>query len=65
MVSPGQGVDGLLNAMFGFLQRRTDFFYQMEPGDKMGFPPKFAEGLVSLIQPKTSVGLPILQKILG
>ena len=31
----------------------------------MGFPPKFAEGLVSLIQPKTSVGLPILQKILG
>ena len=39
----GEGVDGLLNAVFGFLQRRTDFFYEMEPGDKMGFPPGVAE----------------------
>ena len=44
----GQGVDGLLNAVFGFLQRRTDFFYEMEPGDKMGFPPGVAESMVSL-----------------
>lgn len=44
----GQGVDGLLNALFGFLQRRTDFFYEMEPGDKMGFPPGVAESMVSL-----------------
>ena len=33
--------------MFSFLQRRTDFFYEAEPGDKMGFPPQYAEGLVS------------------
>jgi hypothetical protein len=45
----GQGIDGLLNAMFGFLQRRTDFFYQMEPGDKMGFPPGIAESMVRYI----------------
>jgi len=32
--------------MFSFLQRRTDFYYEAEPGDKMGFPPKFAEGLI-------------------
>ena len=43
----GQGIDGLLNAVFGFLQRRTDFFYVMEPGDtKMGFPPGVAESMV-------------------
>ena len=40
------GVDGLLNAVFGFLQRRTDFYYEMEPGDKMGFPPGVAESMV-------------------
>jgi len=39
----GEGVDGLLNSVFGFLQRRTDFFYEAEPGDKMGFPPTIAE----------------------
>jgi hypothetical protein len=44
----GQGVDGLLNAVYGFLQRRTDFFYEMEPGDKMGFPPGVAESMVRL-----------------
>lgn len=46
----GQGIDGLLNAMFGFLQRRTDFFYQMEPGDKMGFPPGVAESMVRFLK---------------
>mgnify|MGYP006113041433 CR=1 FL=1 len=39
----GDGVDGLLNSVFGFLQRRTDFYYEAEPGDKMGFPPTIAE----------------------
>ena len=43
----GQGVHGLLDAVFGFLNRRTDFFYEMEPGDKMGFPPSVAESMVS------------------
>lgn len=41
------GVHGLLDAVFGFLARKTDFFYQMEPGDKMGFPPGVAESMVS------------------
>jgi hypothetical protein len=44
----GDGINGILNSVFSFLQRRTDFFYEAEPGDKMGFPPKFAEGLVSI-----------------
>lgn len=44
----GNGIDGLLDAVFSFLQRRTDFYYEAEPGDKMGFPPQYAEGLVSL-----------------
>ena len=37
----------MLDALFGFLHRRTDFFYEMEPGDKMGFPPGVAESMVS------------------
>jgi len=40
----GNGLDGLLDQFFGFLQRRTDFYYEQEPGDKMGFPPGVAEG---------------------
>jgi hypothetical protein len=43
----GNGIDGLLDSVFSFLQRRTDFYYEAEPGDKMGFPPQYAEGLVS------------------
>ena len=43
----GNGLNGLLDVMFSFLQRRTDFFYEAEPGDKMGFPPQYAESLVS------------------
>lgn len=42
------GIHGLLDTVFSFLLRRTDFYYEAEPGDKMGFPPKFAEGLVSV-----------------
>lgn len=33
------GIEGLLDAFFDFMRRRTDFFYEMEPGDTMGFPP--------------------------
>lgn len=42
-----QGVEGLLESVYGFLQRRTDFYYESEPGDKMGFPPGIAESMVS------------------
>ena len=42
----GKGPQGLLAAAFGFLKRRTDFFYEAEPGDKMGFPPGYAESMV-------------------
>ena len=38
----GKGCPGILDAMFGFLYRKTDFFYLMEPGGKMGFPPGYA-----------------------
>ena len=41
------GVHGLLDAVYGFLQRRTDFYYEAEPNDKMGFPPGVAESMVS------------------
>ena len=43
----GKGPQGLLGAALGFLKRRTDFFYEAEPGDKMGFPPGYAESMVS------------------
>lgn len=42
----GQGCPGLLDQLFGFLQRRTDFYYEMEPNDKMGFPPGVTEQMV-------------------
>jgi N-terminal conserved domain of Nudc. len=41
------GIDGILNAIFSFLLRRTDFFYEMDPGDKMGFPPGVAQKMVN------------------
>ena len=33
------GLEALLNSFFSFLYRRTDFFYEADPTDKMGFPP--------------------------
>lgn len=33
------GINGLFESMFSFLYRKTDFFYESNPGDKMGFPP--------------------------
>ena len=39
------GIHGLLDAVYGFLQRRTDFYYEAEPGDNMGFPPGIAESM--------------------
>lgn len=27
--------------------RKTDFFYECDPGDKMGFPPGYSRNLVN------------------
>lgn len=40
------GIDGLLNSFFSFMIRRTDFFYEADPGDKMGFPPGVAKKML-------------------
>ena len=40
------GLEGLFNSMFSFLLRRTDFFYESDPGDKMGFPPGVNEKML-------------------
>lgn len=39
------GAIGLLDAVFGFLKRRTDFFVFAKEGDRMGFPPGKCEQL--------------------
>ena len=46
MVQETGGVEGLLNLLFGFMYRRTDFYYEMNPGDKMGFAPGVAKQMV-------------------
>ncbi len=43
----GGGIPKFLDSVFGFLSRRTDYYYEMEPGDKMGFPPGIAESLLA------------------
>ena len=40
------GLEGLFNSMFSFLLRRTDFFYESDPGDNMGFPPGVNEKML-------------------
>lgn len=47
IVEKGNGVYGFMDVVMGFLYRRTDFFYEMAPGENMGFFPGQAEGLVS------------------
>lgn len=42
----GQGIYGFFDIMFSFLYRRTDFFYEMAPGENMGFFPTQAESIV-------------------
>lgn len=42
----GQGIYGFFEVMFSFLYRRTDFFYEMAPGENMGFFPTQAEAIV-------------------
>ena len=31
------GIEGLFHSLFDFLLRKTDFFYESDPGDKMGY----------------------------
>jgi hypothetical protein len=40
------GIEGLLKSFFDFMIRKTDFFYECDPGDKMGFPPGYNKKLV-------------------
>ena len=40
------GLEGLLHTVFSFLYRRTDFFHESDPGDKMGFPPGYVPRMV-------------------
>ena len=47
MTQEAGGLNPFLDCMFSFLQRRTDFYYEAEPGDRMGFPPGYPEQLVS------------------
>ena len=42
----GQGIYGFLDVLFSFLYRRTDFFYEMAPGENMGFFPGQAQAMV-------------------
>ena len=41
------GIENLLKSFFDFLFRKTDFFYECNPGDKMGFPPGYSEKMVN------------------
>jgi hypothetical protein len=42
----GQGIYGFFDVIFGFMYKRTDFFYEMAPGENMGFFPGQAEAIV-------------------
>ena len=43
----GQGIYGFLDVLFSFLYRRTDFFYEMVPGENMGFFPGQAQTMIN------------------
>ena len=43
----GQGIYGFLDVLFSFLYRRTDFFYEMAPGENMGFFPGQAQAMIN------------------
>jgi len=46
IVQKGQGIYGFFDVVFGFMYKRTDFFYEMAPGENMGFFPGNAEAIV-------------------
>jgi len=43
----GGSMDKFIDAFMSFLLRRTDFFYEADPGDEMGFPPGVAESMLA------------------
>ena len=43
------GIEQFVDSFFNFLSRKTDFFYESFPGDKMGFPPGYNKQLVTVI----------------
>ena len=42
-------MEKFLESFMSFLVRRTDFFYEADPGDKMGFPPGVCENMIAAI----------------
>jgi hypothetical protein len=40
------GIEKFVESFFDFLSRKTDFYYESFPGDKMGFPPGYNKQLV-------------------
>lgn len=62
IVNETGGVEGLLHSLFSFLYRRTDFFYEMMPGEKMGFLPGDAEKMVICLLNKVLTTFKAYQK---
>lgn len=46
IVEKGQGIYGFFDIVFGFMYRRTDFYYEMAPGENMGFFPGQSESII-------------------
>jgi hypothetical protein len=46
IVEKGQGIYGFFDTVMGFMYRRTDFFYEMAPGENMGFFPGQSESII-------------------
>ena len=60
MTQESGGLNPFLDCMFSFLQRRTDFYYEAEPGDNMGFPPGYSEQIVSTLTALHRINQPLL-----
>ncbi len=41
-----KGIEPMLDAVFSFLKRKTDFYVEQGPGDRVGFPPGEAQKIV-------------------
>lgn len=46
IVEKGQGIYGFFDIVFGFMYRRTDFYYEMAPNENMGFFPGQSEAII-------------------